>query len=274
MRLTDKLLRVYRVDRQLDGLQSRLKTAERFLQDQTSQIDTVESRRQSLEKQHRQMRATIADHEGEMARLDARIEVLREQMNTARTNKEYKAFLTEVNTLKIERDKAESAAIELLTKADELTVQLADLDKQREGKGKVRQVAADDRDKKAAEIKDRLSELEAERKKLAAEVPPGALSAYEELVRQKAEDAMAPLEAQDRKRHEFTCGSCMMAVPIETVSALMSHGSLTRCSSCGCILFLEASDPEADDGKAGKGKAKGRGKASGPKPPVGAGNGA
>jgi uncharacterized protein len=277
MRLTDKLLRVYRVDRQLAGLQSRLKSAERFLQDQTSQIDTVESRRQSLEKQHKQTRATIADHEGEMARIDEVIATKREQMNTTRTNKEYKALLTEVNTLKAERDKAESSALELMSKADELGAQLADLDKVRGDRGKVRQVAADDRDKKAAEIKDRLAELEAERKKLAAEVPASAMSAYEELVRQKDEDAMAPLEEQDRKRHEFTCGACMMAVPVETVSALMSHGSLTRCSSCGCILFLEASLAEAaqapkSGGKSGGKSGKGRGKSGGAKPPVGASN--
>jgi predicted nucleic acid-binding Zn-ribbon protein len=275
MRLTDKLLRVYRVDRQLAGLQSRLKGAERFLQDQTSQIDTVESKRQGLEKQHKQTRATIADHEGEMARIDVVIATKREQMNSTKTNKEYKALLTEVNTLKADRDRAESSALELMTKADDLAAQLGELDKQREGKGKVRQVAAEDRDRKAAEIKDRLAELQAERVKLAADVPPSALAAYEELVRQKDEEAMAPLEEQDRKRHEYNCGSCMMAVPVETVSALLSHGSLTRCSSCGCILYIETETAESfhndkNGGKGGKSSGKRAGKSGGKAPPIGA----
>jgi hypothetical protein len=250
----------------LAGLQSRLTGAERFLQDQTSQIDSVESRRQSLERQHKQTRATIADHEGEMARIDVVIATKREQMNTTKTNKEYKALLTEVNTLKADRDRAETAALELIGKTDELAAQLAELDKQREGKGKVRQVAADDRDRKAAEIKDRLNELQAERKALAADVPPSAMAMYDELVRQRDDEAMAPLEEQDRKRHEYNCGACMMAVPVETVSALLSHGSLTRCSACGCILYIETEVAESfhadKSGKGGKTKSK-----SGPKKP-------
>jgi predicted nucleic acid-binding Zn-ribbon protein len=273
MRLTDKLLRVYRVDRQLAGLKSRLNGAERFLQDQTSQIDSVESKRQSLEKQHKQTRATIADSEGEVARIDVVIAAKREQMNTTKTNKEYKALLTEVNTLKAERDRVEASAIELLGKADELAAQLAELEKQREGRGKVRQVAADDRDKRAAEIKDRLSELTEERKKLAAEVPISAMAKYEELVRQRDDEAMAPLEEQDRKRHEYNCGACMMAVPVETVSALLSHGSLTCCSACGCILYIETEVAESIHAdKSGKGKSGGKKGKSGPKaPPIGAG---
>lgn len=276
MRLTDKLLSVYRVDRQLAGLQSRLKSAERFLQDQTSQIETVESRRQTLEKQQKQAKALAADQEGETARIDVVIAAKREQMNTTKTNKEYKALLTEVNTLKAERDRAEASALEQIAKAEELTAQLEELNKQREGKGKVRQVAADDRDKRAAEIKDRVAELQAERKKLAAEVPASAMAMYTELVRQRDEEAMAPLEEQDRKRHEYNCGSCMMAVPVETVSALLSHGSLTRCSSCGCILYIEtetAASFHADkSGKGGKSEGKGKSKSkSGPKaPPIGA----
>ncbi len=158
----------------------------------------------------------------------------------------------------------------------ELTAQLEELNKQREGKGKVRQVAADDRDKRAAEIKDRVAELQDERKKLAAEVPASAMAMYTELVRQRDEEAMAPLEEQDRRRHEYNCGSCMMAVPVETVSALLSHGSLTRCSSCGCILYIEtetAASFHADkSGKGGKSEGKGKSKSkSGPKaPPIGA----
>ena len=50
---------------------------------------------------------------------------------------------------------------------------------------------------------------------------------------------MAPIEEQDRKRHEMTCGSCMMSVPVETLSALLSGSRLIRCVSCGCILYME-----------------------------------
>src|SRR5688572_24457003 len=87
MSVTEKLLRVFRVDQQLRGLQGRLGGAERFLEEQTRQLRQVEAKRDAAAAQLRQLRATIADHEGEMARLDAKLAAIREQMNSAKTNK-------------------------------------------------------------------------------------------------------------------------------------------------------------------------------------------
>ncbi len=245
MSVTEKLLRVFRVDQQLVGLQSRLRAAERFLEEQSRQLAELQTRHDSLGTQLKQMLAMIADHEGEVARLEARIEHLRDQMNNAKTNKEYKAFLVEVNTLKADRDRAEQAALELMTKADELRKQQSAVDAQRTEREKVKDVAAGDREKRADEIRDRVNQLSAERDKLRAEVPEEALRLYAELVRQRGEEAMAPVEEQDRRRHEATCGSCMMSLPVETVNSLIKGGQLTRCVSCGCLLYIEKELAEA-----------------------------
>jgi uncharacterized protein len=266
MSVTEKLLRVFRVDQQLRGLQSRLNAAQKFLDDQLKQLGQIDVKRDALAAQVRQLQATVGDNEGEMQRLDARIEVLREQMNNAKTNKEYKAFLTEVNTLKADRSQYETVALEQMSKLDEVKKQLEELEGQRGDREKVRGVAADDRTKKAEEIKDRLAELEAERKRLVADVPADALRLYDAMVKQKGDEAMAPIEELDRRRHEYTCSSCQMAVPVETLSALLRPSSanipLTRCVSCGAILYLEAavSDRLQGGGTGGGGRGGKKGK--------------
>jgi uncharacterized protein len=243
MSTTERLLRVFRVDQQLGGLQSRLKAAERFYEEQTRQVAQLDLKRDAINVQLRQLQAATANHEGEMARLDARIEKLREQMNTTKTNKEYKALLTEVNTIKADRGKIETAALEGMTKVDELRKQLAELDTQRAERERMQKVAADDKARKADEIKDRLSELKAQREHLAGEIPSDILSIYMALVRTRGDEAMAPVNELDRRRHEYTCGACQMAVPMETVSTLISGKNvgapITRCVSCGSILYLE-----------------------------------
>jgi uncharacterized protein len=250
------LLRVFRVDQQLRGLQSRLRGAERFLEEQTRQLQQLGSRRDSINAQLRQIQAQVHDHEGEMARLDARIEKLREQMNSAKTNKEYKALLTEVNTLKVERGKLETAALEQMTRGDELRKQLAEAETQHQERLRLQKVAHDDRLRKAEEIKDRLSELEAQRHQFAAEVPGDVMNLYTALLRQKGDEAMAPVEELDRRRHEYTCSACQMAIPVETVSTLISGRAagapITRCVSCGSILYLEKEAAERLESK-GKG---------------------
>jgi predicted nucleic acid-binding Zn-ribbon protein len=240
MDVTSKLLSVFLVDKQLRGLQSRLHAAERFLGEQDKQLQQIDAKRTALETQVRQLKVTIADAEGQTKSIDERMAHLRDQMGAAKTNKEYKAFLTELNTYKADRDALETSTLEQMGKLDELKKQLAEFDSQKSEREKVRTVAGGDRDSREAEIKDRVAELKAQRAKLAAEVPADALKTLEKLIHEREDDAMAPLEEHDRRRHEYTCGSCMMALPVEKLSALLSNGRMTHCPSCGCLLYLEA----------------------------------
>lgn len=245
MTVTGKLVRVYQVDKQIRGLRSRLTAAERFLNEQTRVLGALATRKTAVEGQLRQITASAQNEEGEIARITERVEELRERMNNARTNKEYKALLTEVNSLKEQRSTHEEGAISRLEQIDKLKAQQAEIEGQHAERTRMREVAESERQQRADEIKDRLEALEGERGTVVSDVPSDVLRTYEELVEQREDEAMAPIEIADRKRHEFHCGSCMMTLPVEAMSALLSHGSLTRCVSCGCILYLEENTREA-----------------------------
>ncbi|MEL6497671.1 MAG: hypothetical protein AAF937_05460 [Planctomycetota bacterium] len=234
----DKLLAVYKIERQLRGLQSRLRTAERFLQEQERQLSGLGSQRESLESQLRQLEASAREREGEMALLDARIEKQRQQMNTASTNKEYQALLVEVNGQKVERGRVEEEAIELLEKVDQVKAELDGTSQQHTDREKIRDVAASDRAQRSEEIKDRVAELEKERERVAGEVDARTLSSLERLLEERDEDAMASIEVLDKRRHEIACTACMMTLPVEQLNSLLS-GVLTNCPSCGCFLYLD-----------------------------------
>jgi len=244
MDITSRLLRVYQLDRQLAGLQSRLRTAERFLDEQTGQLKALDAKRAAVALQSKQIAASVANQENDIRSTEERLEHLREQMNNARTNKEYKGFLTEVNLLKADKAKVEEEALAQMTRADELKEQLVQLDAQRDERERMRAVAETDCATRKAEIADRLEALTKERAKAAAEVSADVLSQYERLFELRDEDAMAPVEIADRKRHEYNCGACMMSLPMETSISLLS-GKLTICSNCQCILYLPAEAAEA-----------------------------
>lgn len=249
MTTTEKLLRVHRVDKMLRSLTGRLAGAERFLAEQVRALGDLEAKDRALDQQLRQLQASAADAEGEAARVGARIEALREQMNTATSNKEYKAFLTELATYKDQKGAQETRALELMEQAEKVKAQRGEVAAGVAERRALRDRAAAERAEREAEIAGRLSELQAERATLAQQVPAEAMRTYAELVARLDEEAMAPIEIQDRKRHEFTCGSCMMSLPVESMSALLSHGSITRCVSCGCILYLEETSREAMSAK-------------------------
>lgn len=240
MSTTAKLYRLFTVERQLRGLKSRLTQAERFHNAQTHELANIEKNLDAVNGQIRQLKAAAADHEGEAKRLEERIEQIRAQMNEAKTNKEYKAFLTEVNTFTADKTASETAALEQMEKIDTLEAKKTELEAAKAERQKMQKVAEQQKAERAEEIKDRVAELEEEYVKRKAEVPADGLAAYNELVdMDPEEDPMAGIEIQNKRRHEYTCGSCMVIVPMETVSGLLSHGGLTRCPSCQVILYLE-----------------------------------
>lgn len=244
MDVTTRLLRVYKIDRQLAGLQSRLRAAERFLAEQTRQLSALDTKHTALARQVKQISATVGNAENDVRSTNERLETIRQQMDTARTTKEYQTFLTEVNSLKADKAKVEEEALAQMSQADELKAQLAELDSQREERSKMRDVAEAQCAERKSEIAERLEQLKQERAEAAQDVPGDILSDYERLYEHREEDTMAPMEIADVKRHEYHCGACMMAVPMQSGVALLT-GQFTHCPNCQCILYLSAESAEA-----------------------------
>lgn len=235
---TDRLLQVFRVDNSIDGLQGRLRAAERFLSEQERQLAEIEKQKSAAQGELRQTKAATANAEGESKRLDERITDLREKMNSAASNKEYQAYLAEIATFKTQKEEQDSVALELMGRIETLTQQLEDLTKAHEEREGVRRVALQQRDERQTEIADRLEELKKEREEIVADVPEHTLTHYLRVRGQLGDEAMAPVEVVDVKRHEFVCGISMLAVPVEIVSALLSHGRITVDPQSGAILYL------------------------------------
>jgi len=235
---TDRLLRVFKVDNSIDGLQGRLRAAERFLAEQERQLDAIDQQYKANQAELKKAKAAAANAEGEAKRLEAHIAELREKMNSAASNKEYQAYLNEISTFKTQKDEQESVALDLMGRIETLTAAAEELGASRQEREGMRAVARKQRDERQAEISDRLEELEKERETIVADVPEHTLAHYTRVRGQLGDEAMAPVEVVDVKRHEFVCGISMLAVPVETVSALLSHGRLTTDPQSGCILYL------------------------------------
>jgi predicted nucleic acid-binding Zn-ribbon protein len=239
MHLTDKLRKVFEVEKQLRGLKARLHEAERSLAKYEKDLTGIQTDKSKLETDLKQLTAQAANFEGETKRLDARMAVLKEQMDNAKTNKEYKAFLTELNTFKADRDRNEQSALEIMTRADDLKKQLASLEGKKGEREQLKTVAANDRTARHNEIADRLTELTAQRDTLASDLPGDALRDLQRLLETRGEDAMGIVEVVDVKRGEFHCSVCMMSLPIDKALGLVKGDKLTRCTSCQCILYLD-----------------------------------
>ncbi|MEQ9617382.1 MAG: hypothetical protein RLN60_05040 [Phycisphaerales bacterium] len=241
MGVTAKLLKLYRVDQQLDGLKSRLRAAEAYLKNQESQLADLEAKSKALNDNVKKIEASVHNDETEMKSIDERVETLRDRMNNARTSKEHSAYLTEINTLKADKGLIEERSIEMLTGLDELKEQAAQLKAQKTEREGIRKVAKSDRDERAKEIESKLDELETERQTVKADVPESALAIYEARLEFGIEDVMAPVSEESRRHAEYTCGSCFTLLPMENVNTILKKDALTTCPACDAILYMEDS---------------------------------
>lgn len=238
MSVTAQLLKVFRVEQQLRGLQSRLHVAERFLAEQEKQLGVVTGGHAKLLAELKGLKTTIAGEESEATSIDARMGKLRDQMNECKTNKEYSAFLAELNALKSKKDELERVELGQMERAEAVKAQVEALSASKAEREAIVSKARKDRDAHAHEIKDRLAQLNDERAELAKEIPGDALRLLAESLALHGDEAMSTVEVIDRRNHEWSCSNCQMTLPVELVNAI-SMNRLTRCNSCKCILFTQ-----------------------------------
>src|SRR3712207_2062947 len=112
------LVKLFQADQQLRAAQERLDAA-------TKNVRIQERRSKDLAEKIRQAQANLKEDQTKASNLDldlksrdAHIEKLRAQQQTAKNNKEYQAFLIEINTGKVDRNKVEEETLAVMEKVE------------------------------------------------------------------------------------------------------------------------------------------------------------
>lgn len=238
MALVDSLLNLYRVDSQVRGLRARLTSAERYLAAQNKQLADLQQQQQELLTRRKQMQATIANLEVETKAIDERLEKLRNELNNAATTKIHAALLAELNTVKEGRAKIEDRELADMEQVESIQKQLAALEPQIAERTKVRDLAQAQLAERHNDVGHRLAELEGDRAKAAAVVPPDALAMFDDVADDFDDgECMAPIEQVGRR--EYACGACNISIPLQISLGALNGDTLTRCQSCGRILYMQ-----------------------------------
>jgi hypothetical protein len=210
---------------------------------QIAQIETaLESHRKKLELD----KAALAANQRERKKLDGdaqvhqqKISKLRDQMLSAKTNEQYRAFQHEIEFCEQGIRKAEDQILDLMGEAETLEknvkaaeVALAAEQKVVEGeKAKAKQRTAEDQ----AELK----KVEATRATAAASLPPALLATYDRLRTRYYKDGDVIAEARDS-----VCQACMMAMRPQYFQDVKEGGQVLFCENCRRILYY--AEPAVD----------------------------
>src|SRR5687767_6754259 len=202
------LVKLFQADQALRHAQERLDAAARNVRIQDRRVADITERHRAAQQKLREQQSRAAQLDLEMKARDAQIERLRGQQSTARNNKEYQAFLIEINTHKVDRGKIQDETLKAMEEVEKVQAESVLLGQQLEAE-RAKLVAMQ------AQIGDELARLAAEvealrpaREAAAAAVSPGARAEFERLAERFEGEALSPIAKPDRRREEYLCTAC------------------------------------------------------------------
>jgi predicted nucleic acid-binding Zn-ribbon protein len=240
------LVKLFRADNALREAQTRLDEAGKNVRLQERRVADLEHKLKDAQTRHKQQQARAGQLDLDMRARDAHIEKLRTQQQSAKNNKEYQAFLVEINTAKVDRGKVEDDAVRVMGEVEkihqEVTALTAALETERGKLATIRSQLADTIAKHQAEV----DALKPARDAAQAGVPPKVADAFNRLADRYEGDALSPLARPDRRREEYLCTACNMELAIDIYNKLHSRDEIVFCPSCRRILYIpEDLTPEA-----------------------------
>lgn len=234
------LIKLQRVENRLRAVKTKLTRCRRSVIFQENQLRTLQSGLEVKQEEIKLTRIQVDRLELELRSRDEHIEKLRGHLNLARTNKEYSALLTELNTAKADDSKLETQVLELMKNIETDQAACEELKKQiEEQKAKLEEVRKETEAKAVGfekEIKDIQTEWDAAANEITEKK---ALAIFGRVAETYDGEAMAEVEGGGENSTSFSCGGCFMGIPSEVVNILSSRDEIVRCSNCTRILYLK-----------------------------------
>lgn len=236
------LTKLQSVENSLRAAKAKLGRCRRNIIIKENQLRTLQS---SLEAKKEEIQLTqmhIDRLELELKDRDEMLAKYRAALNLAKSNKEYAAILTELNTRKADSSKIENQSLELMKNIDEDKTQceeiLSELEQQKEGLNETRRQTEDQTKKYQIEIDDISQEWE----QASITITKEALDIFKRVADTYDGEALAEVEIHDERIGSYTCGGCFMGLTNETANQLMTKDEVIRCPNCARILIIKQTE--------------------------------
>jgi uncharacterized protein len=225
---------------ELQDLDGRIRELRRAMQEMPA--DVVAKKRglaalahsvEELDQSIKKVKAEAGKHELELKTGSDKITKLEVQLNSAKTNKEYAAFQSEIGGLKADMSLIEDKILALLSKVDEMTAQKASFQKKVDAEKNVCSEAEKAVRARSGEVNVTLEVLTRDRAERAKEISPDYLALYERILANKGDVAL--VSARDG-----LCHGCFMGMTRQMLNLLVQGEQTVQCKSCNRLLYLEA----------------------------------
>ena len=236
------LIKLQSVENRLRAVKVKLARCRRSVVLEENQVGSLQNSHDAKKEELQLMRMQSDRLELELKSRDADIAKFRAALNMSKTNKEYAAILTQLNTCKADNAKIEVQILDFMKTIDideaECTKIQTQIEEQKNKLGEFRKKAEAAAEKYEAEI----AGIQDEWDNAAKAIPPIPLQVFKRVAETYDGEALAVAKRRDGRTEAYSCGGCFMGVPTDMANMLMTKDDIIRCPNCTRILVLETEE--------------------------------
>ena len=238
------LIKLQSVENRLRAEKAKLNRCRRNVIIQENQIRSLQNALEAKKEEVQLSRVQFDRLELELKSRDETIAKLRAALNSAKTNKEYAAVLTQLNTSKADNSKIETQTLELLKDIENDEAECRDIQKQIEEQKQVLENIRKESEASAVKFQSKIDEIQVEWDDVAKAIPADPLEMFRRVAETYDGQAVVIVEQEGGSKGVYTCGGCFMGITAESVNLLMTHDEIIRCPNCTRILVIGGTEQE------------------------------
>ncbi len=227
-----RLVELQKIDKEAFDYKQELKEKPAFLEEMKNDFEKKKSGLKSLEDKFKALQVGRMDKELDLKSREDEIAKANAQLSLLKTNKEYTAKMTEIETIKANKSIVEEKILMSYDEADAVQKKIEQEKKVLAEEEKKFLAQKKEIDAAVAGLQAKVKELESQRNQLTPDVEKDILARYEKILEKKNGLAIVPITNNG-------CGGCYMNIPPQIVNELKMHDKVVICEMCARLLYLE-----------------------------------
>jgi predicted nucleic acid-binding Zn-ribbon protein len=236
------LIKLQSVENRLRVAKAKLARCRRSVIIQENLVRSLQSALEAKKEETQLTKVQCDRLELELKTRDEQVNKLRASLNNAKTNKEYAAVLTQLNTTKADNSKIENQILELMKAIETDEAECADIRRQMDEQKQALEQTRKKAEATATEHEVEVNKIQAEWDDAAKTIPPRPLETFQRVAETYDGEAVVKVDQQEGKSAAYSCGGCFMGITAESVNMLMTRDEIIRCPNCTRILVLSESE--------------------------------
>ena len=232
------LIKLQSVENRLRVEKAKLTRCRRNVIIQESQIRSLQNALEAKKEEIQLTKVQFDRLELELKTRDETIARLRASLNSAKTNKEYSALLTQLNTTKADNSKIETQTLELLKTIEADEAECGNIQQQIEKQKQTLEQTRTEAETLANKYQAEIDKIQVEWDQVAKSIPEKSLEIFKRVTETYDGQAVTMIEQQEDRKGAYSCGGCFMGITAECVNLLMTKDDIIRCPNCTRILVL------------------------------------